>query len=65
MEAARLAILSGVDPELSVLGPVGFFLANTLGAARTFAVGVVWPLLLGVVTTWLAMRRVERMDAVG
>jgi ABC-2 type transport system permease protein len=65
VEAARLAILSGVDPELSVLGPVGFFLANALGAARTFAVGVAWPLMLGVVTTWLAMRRLERMDAVG
>ena len=30
-EAARVGILTSVDPELSVLGPVGFWLANTLG----------------------------------
>lgn len=65
VEAARLAILSGIDPELSVLGPVGFWLANTLGPARTLALGVGWPLVLGVLTTWLAARRIERMDLVG
>jgi ABC-2 type transport system permease protein len=65
VEAARLAILSGIDPELSVLGPVGFWLANTLGPARTLALGVGWPLVLGVVTTWFAARRIERMDLVG
>jgi ABC-2 type transport system permease protein len=65
VEAARLAILSGVDPELSVLGPVGFWLANSLGPALTFAIGVGWPLLLGTLTTLAAARAVERMDLVG
>ena len=65
VETARLAILSGVDPELSVLGPVGFWLANSLGAARVLALGVGWPLALGALAAWAAMRRIERMDLVG
>jgi ABC-2 type transport system permease protein len=65
VEAARLAMLSGVDPELSVLGPVGFWLANTLGATRMLALGIGWPLCLGLVTSLLAVRRLKRMDLVG
>jgi ABC-2 type transport system permease protein len=64
VEAARLAMLSGVDPELSVLGPVGFWLANSLGPALILAIGIGWPLLLGALTTWAAAHRVERMDLV-
>ncbi len=65
VESARLAILSAVDPELSVLGPVGFWLANTLGAKLTFVVGVAWPLLLGSLTLALAQRRLSHSDLVG
>ena len=49
VEGARLALLSGLDPELSSLGPVGFYLANRLGAAALFGVGVGWATFLGVV----------------
>lgn len=65
VEAARLAILSSVDPELSVLGPVGFWLANHFGTVLTAAVGIAWPLLVGVLCTWLSARRIERMDLIG
>ncbi|MEO8875315.1 MAG: ABC transporter permease [Polyangiaceae bacterium] len=65
VEAARLAILGGIDPELSVLGPVGFWLANTLGPRWTLIVGVGWPALLGSACAWLALRRFERSDLVG
>jgi ABC-type transport system involved in multi-copper enzyme maturation permease subunit len=53
VEAARMALLSSADPELSVLGPVGFFLATRLGPRRLFALGVVWPTLVGTLA-WLA-----------
>lgn len=65
VEAARIAILGSVDPELSVLGPVGFWLANTLGSTRALGVGVGWPLLLGTVAMWAASRRLSRTDLVG
>jgi ABC-2 type transport system permease protein len=63
-EATRIAILSGVDPELSVLGPVGFWLANTLGSHVALAAGVVWPVLLGSFALWRAERRINRSDLV-
>jgi ABC-type transport system involved in multi-copper enzyme maturation permease subunit len=53
VEAARMALLSSADPELAVLGPVGFFLATRLGPRRLLALGVVWPFLVGTIA-WLA-----------
>jgi len=64
-EAARIAILSSVDPDLSVLGPVGFWLANTLGPRLALGVGVAWPALLGTFAMWRAARRLDRSDLVG
>lgn len=65
VEAARVAILSSVDPELSVLGPVGFWLANTLGPRLVLAVGVGWPALVGTLALAAAARRLDRADLVG
>lgn len=63
-EAARVGLLSAVDPELSVLGPVGFWLANTLGQGRALALAVLWPATLGAVAAWGGLRRVRAMDLV-
>lgn len=63
-EAARVGILASVDPELSVLGPVGFWLANTLGPTLALGVAVAWPALLGLLTTLAALRRTQRIDLV-
>jgi ABC-2 type transport system permease protein len=63
-EAARVGILASADPELSVLGPVGFWLANQLGASTAVLAAVAWPALLGLLTTWLGLRRVRRLDLV-
>ncbi len=62
VEAARLAILTGIDPDLSVLGPVGFWLSNALGPRWTLLVGVGWPMALGSVCAWAAQRRLRRAD---
>jgi ABC-2 type transport system permease protein len=65
VEAARLALLSGIDPELSVLGPVGFWIANTLGPGRMLATGVAWPALLGALALLFAHRRLNQADLAG
>lgn len=65
VEAARIALLSSVDPELSVLGPVGFWIANRLGPQLALAAGVGWPAALGTIALVLARRRLERTDLVG
>jgi ABC-2 type transport system permease protein len=64
-EAARIAILSGVDPDLAALGPVGFWLANTLGPRLALVGGVGWPALLGTLAMALARRSLARSDLVG
>lgn len=63
-EAARVGILASVDPELSVLGPVGFWLANSMGPAFALALAVLYPLALGLLATWRALRRTELMDLI-
>jgi ABC-2 type transport system permease protein len=63
-EAARIGILSSVDPELSVLGPVGFYIANTLGATKALIVAIAWPFVLGTFATLAAFVAVRRRDAI-
>jgi ABC-2 type transport system permease protein len=63
-EAARVGILASVDPELSALGPVGFWLANFLGSAYAAGLAVLWPLGLGAASSWFALKRTERLDLV-
>lgn len=65
VEGARLGILSGVEPDLAVLGPVGFWLATRLGSTATFVIGVAWPALLGALALGGARLRFERSDVVG
>ncbi len=64
-EAARIGLLTSVDPELSVLGPVGFWLANALGPSIALGVAIGWPSALGLVTSALALRRTRTMDLIG
>jgi ABC-2 type transport system permease protein len=63
-EAARIGLLTSVDPELAVLGPIGFWLANSLGPTRALVLGIGWPLLLGVVAALGARAKIERADLV-
>lgn len=64
VQSARMALLSGAAPELGVLGPVGFFLSNRLGGAVLFAVGTLWPVLVGAGAWVLALRNFRRGDLV-
>lgn len=64
VEAARLALLSDLQPELSTFGPVGFYVANRVGAGTMFAIGVAWPALIGVLAwtiAYLGFRRADRI----
>jgi hypothetical protein len=64
VQAARLALLSSAEPTLATLGPVGFFLANRVGAGALFGLGVAWPALVGGLGWWLAWAAFRRGDAV-
>lgn len=62
VEAARIALLVSAEPSLSVLGPVGFFLAHRLGSGWVETIGILWPGLVGTVSWLAAARRFSRKD---
>jgi ABC-2 type transport system permease protein len=64
VEAARLAVLASVDPELSVLGPVGFWIANELGPSLAYSFGLAWPATVGILSLWAAFRLLRKGDAI-
>jgi ABC-type transport system involved in multi-copper enzyme maturation permease subunit len=62
VETARLALLSGAEPTLGTLGPVGFYLSARLGSGWLLAVGVVWPAVVGWIGWLFARRRLRVGD---
>jgi ABC-type transport system involved in multi-copper enzyme maturation permease subunit len=64
VEDARLALVSGLEPDLATLGPVGFYLAHRVGAQALYWLGVLWPLTLGTGAWAAALRRFRRGDLV-
>jgi len=64
VEAVRIALLSALEPELAVLGPVGFWVANRLGPGMSLALGLAWPVLFGALAFALALHRFRRGDLV-
>lgn len=64
VQDARLALLSGLSPDLGTLGPVGFYLANRVGGGALYALGVIWPAALGTLAWLAALRAFKRGDLV-
>jgi len=64
VQTARLALLSAAEPDLATLGPVGFYLANRIGADGLLALGIGWPLAFGTLCFAFALRRFRRGDLV-
>lgn len=64
VQCIRMALLSSADPELSTLGPVGFFLANRIGSTALYALGVGWPTLLGGLAWAAGLWRLRHGDVV-
>jgi ABC-2 type transport system permease protein len=64
VQDVRLALLAGAEPELAQLGPVGFFLANHVGATGLLALGIGWPCLLAAALWTLTLQRFRRGDLV-
>ena len=62
VEEARLALLSGVDHDLSTLGPVGFYLSQHVGDGALYALGLVGPLAWGALAWTAALVRFRRGD---
>lgn len=60
VQDARMALLSGLEPDLATLGPVGFYLVHRFGPTALFLLGILWPVGVGVgawTTAYVAFRR--------
>lgn len=64
VQAARMALLAGASSELSVLGPVGFYLSTRVGPGGLYSLGLVWPVAVGVGAWLVAFRSFRRADIV-
>jgi ABC-2 type transport system permease protein len=64
VQAARMALLAGASSELSVLGPVGFYLTTRVGPGGLYTLGIIWPWVVGVGAWLLAFRSFRRADIV-
>jgi ABC-type transport system involved in multi-copper enzyme maturation permease subunit len=64
VESARLGLLAGAAPDLATLGPVGFYLANEVGANALFALAVAWPVAFGALALAGAWHAFGRDDLV-
>jgi ABC-2 type transport system permease protein len=64
VECGRLALLSGLTPDLATLGPVGFYLSTQIGPARLFVLGLAWPLVVAGGSWLWALNRFSRGDLV-
>ncbi len=64
VQAARLALLAGAEPDLATLGPVGFWASQAAGPHGLFALGVAWPALFGALCFGVAVREFRRSDAI-
>ena len=62
VQCARFVLLASAEPELSILGPVGFFMVNRLGHLWLGIVGVGWPALFGAGTLSAAWWKFRRSD---
>ncbi len=64
VQSARLALLSGVEPDLGTLGPVGFYLFHHLGPRVLLGIGLAWPTTVGTVGWLWALVSFRRGDLV-
>ncbi len=64
MEIFRVAAISLFDPELTVLGPVAFYILDMMSQKVFVFISVVYPLLLGVLFASLGFRIFSKKDLV-
>jgi len=64
MEIFRVAAISLFDPELTVMGPVAFYILDTMSQSIFVLLSIVYPLLLGVGFAFLGFKIFTKKDLV-
>ena len=64
MEIFRVAAISLFDPELTVMGPVAFYILDSMSQTVFVLVSIGYPLILGLVFAFLGYKIFEKKDLV-
>ena len=64
MEIFRVAAISLFDPELTVMGPVAFYILDMMSQKMFVLLSIVYPTLLGVLFAFLGFRIFSKKDLV-
>jgi len=64
MEIFRVAAISLFDPELTVMGPVAFYILDMMSQKMFVFISIVYPMLLGVLFAFLGFKIFAKKDLV-
>jgi len=64
MEIFRVAAISLFDPELTVMGPVAFYILDMMSQKVFVFISIVYPLLLGILFAFLGFKIFAKKDLV-
>ncbi|MFT7823517.1 MAG: ABC transporter permease subunit [Sulfurimonas sp.] len=64
MEVFRVAAISLFDPELTVMGPVAFYILDTIKQSTFVLISIAYPFILGVLFASLGFRIFAKKDLV-
>jgi len=64
MEIFRVAAISLFDPELTVMGPVAFYILDMMSQKMFVLLSIVYPLALGILFAFLGFRIFSKKDLV-
>jgi len=62
IEVFRIGAISLFDPELTVIGPVAYYLLDSLGATLLMLYAVVYPILIGALLAYLGYIAFRKKD---
>jgi ABC-2 type transport system permease protein len=64
MEIFRVAAISLFDPQLTVMGPVAFYILDMMSQRLFVLISVLYPVLLGVLFAFMGFRIFSKKDLV-
>ncbi|SFV57172.1 Nitrous oxide reductase maturation transmembrane protein NosY [hydrothermal vent metagenome] len=64
MEIFRVAAISLFDPELTVMGPVAFYILDSMSQATFVVLSILYPIILGLLFAFLGFRIFAKRDLV-
>ena len=64
MEIFRVSAISLFDPELTVMGPVAFYILDVMSQKMFIFVSILYPIILGIIFAFLGFRVFSKKDLV-